>query len=109
MDCTVSTKRETVFLRSGVKGRKTGASCRCAAEKIRVSFIAVKMEEYSGSGKRLATEITQDELAKIKPEIDEMLRGPSTAEDMTAFGAAARTIGGKTYMAIGMTVEPTKS
>jgi hypothetical protein len=38
MDCTVSTKRETVFLRSGVKGRKTGASCRCAVEKIRVSL-----------------------------------------------------------------------
>lgn len=78
-------------------------------DKGTVTFIAVKTEEYSGSGKRLATEITQDELAKIKPEIDEMLRGPSTAEDMTAFGAAARTIGGKTYMAIGMTVEPTKS
>ena len=78
-------------------------------DKGTVTFIAVKTEEYSWSGKRLATEITQDELPKIKPEIDEMLRGPSTAENMTAFGAAARTIGGKTYMAIGMTVEPTKS
>lgn len=78
-------------------------------DKSTITFIAVKTEKYSGSGKRLATEITQDELAKIKPEIDEMLREPSTAEDMTAFGAAARTIGGKTYMAIGMTVEPAKS
>ena len=71
-------------------------------------YIFVDEEGY-GSDKLLAKEITQDELAKIKPEIDEMLRGPSTAEDMTAFGAAARTIGGKTYMAIGMTFEPTRS
>lgn len=79
-------------------------------DKGTVTFIAVGVEaEGYGSNKRLATEITQDELAKIKPEIDEMLRGPSAAEDMTAFGAAARTIGGKTYMAIGMTAEPTKS
>lgn len=71
-------------------------------------YIFVDEEGY-GSDKLLAKEITQDELAKIKPEIDEMLRGPSTAEDMTAFGAAARTIGGKTYMAIGMTFKPTRS
>lgn len=32
-----------------------------------------------------------------------------SAKDMTAFGAAARTIGGKTYMAIGMTFELTMS
>jgi len=38
MDCTVSTKRETAFLRAGVKGCKTGVSCRCAAEKNRVSL-----------------------------------------------------------------------
>lgn len=79
-------------------------------DKSTITFIAVAVEEYrNGRDKLLAKEITQDELAKIKPEIDEMLRGPSAAEDMTAFGAAARTIGGKTYMAIGMTAEPTKS
>lgn len=78
-------------------------------DKGTLTFIAVKTEEYS-SNKLLATEITQDELAKIKQEIDEMLSSEgSAAEDMMAFGAAARTIGGKTYMASGMTVELTKS
>lgn len=75
-------------------------------DKSTITLIAVGVEaEGYGSNKRLAKEITQDELAK---EIDKMLRGPS-AEDMTAFGAAARTIGGKTYMAIGATFEPSKS
>ena len=84
-------------------------------DKSTITFIAVKTEEYSRSGKRLATEITPDELPKIKQAIDGMLRSNeddsdgSLAEVMTAFGVAARTIGGKTYMAIGMTVEPTKS
>lgn len=78
-------------------------------DKSTITFIAVGVEaEGYGSNKRLATEITQDELARIMQEIDKMLRGPS-AEDMTAFGAAARTIGGKTYMAIGATFEPSKS
>lgn len=80
-------------------------------DKGTVTFIAVKTEEYSRSGKRLATEITQDELARIKSEIDDMLSGDGgpSAEDMTAFGVAARTIGGKTYMAIGRTYEVTMS
>ena len=81
-------------------------------DKNTVTFIAVETEKYSRSGKRLATEITQDKLARIKWEIDEMLRnssgGPS-AKDITAFGVAARTIGGKTYMAIGATFELTMS
>lgn len=85
-------------------------------DKSTITLIAVKAEEYNRANKRLAAEITQDELAKIKDEIDRMLRsngdgtdGPSP-EDITAFGAAARTIGGKTYMAIGMTfVGPTMS
>ena len=84
-------------------------------DKDTVTFIAVKTEEYSRSGKRLAKEITQDELARIKNEIDGMLSsngddsdGPS-AKDITAFGVAARTIGGKTYMAIGATYELTMS
>lgn len=84
-------------------------------DKGTVTFIAVKTEEYSRSGKRLAKEITPDELPRIKQEIDRMLRSNgddsdgSLAEDMTAFGAAARTIGGKTYMAIGATYELTMS
>ena len=61
-----------------------------------------------GRDKRLAKEITPDELPWIKQALDKDLTGPA-AEDMTAFGAAARTIGGKTYMAIGMTFEPTRS
>ncbi len=72
-----------------------------------IIYIFVDEEGY-GSDKRLATEITPDELPKIKQAIDDLLSG-SLAEDMTAFGAAARTIGGKTYMAIGITAEPTKS
>ena len=77
-------------------------------------YIFVDEEKYV-SDKRLATEITPDELPRIKPKIDEMLGSNgddsdgSLAEDMTAFGAAARTIGGKTYMAIGVTAEPTRS
>lgn len=84
-------------------------------DKSTITLIAVKAEEYNRPNKRLATEITQDELAKIKQKIDRMLRsngddsdGPS-AEDMMAFGVAARTIGGKTYMAIGTTYELTMS
>lgn len=84
-------------------------------DKSTITLIAVKAEEYNRPNKRLATEITQDELAKIKDEIDRMLRsngdgtdGPS-AKDITAFGVAARTIGGKTYMAIGVTYEVTMS
>lgn len=84
-------------------------------DKSTVTFIDVKTEEYNRANKRLATEITQDELARIKLKIDEMLRsngdgtdGPSP-EDITAFGVAARTIGGKTYMAIGVTYELTMS
>ena len=76
-------------------------------DKGTVTFIVVKTEEYSRSGKRLATEITQDELARIKPEIDGMLSEGFAAKNMTAFGVAARTIGGKTYMAIGATYEVT--
>ena len=84
-------------------------------DKRATTFIAVETEEYSRSGKRLATEITQDKLARIKDEIDGMLGSNgddsdgSLAEDMTAFGVAARTIGGKTYMAIGATYERTMS
>lgn len=84
-------------------------------DKSTVTFITVKTEEYNRPNKRLATEITQDELAKIKDEIDRMLRSNgddsdgSLAEDMMAFGVAARTIGGKTYMAIGVTYEVTMS
>lgn len=85
-------------------------------DKSTITFIAVEVEEYrNGRDKLLATEITQDELARIKQEIDKMLRsngdgsdGPS-AKDITAFGVAARTIGGKTYMAIGTTYEVTMS
>lgn len=85
-------------------------------DKSTITFIAVEVEEYrNGRDKLLAKEITQDELARIKREIDKMLRsngdgsdGPS-AKDITAFGVAARTIGGKTYMAIGTTYEVTMS
>lgn len=79
--------------------------------KSTVTFIAVETEEYSRSGKRLAKEITQDKLARIKQEIDDNLIGDggSSAKNMKAFGAAARTIGGKTYMAIGATYEVTMS
>ena len=77
-------------------------------DKSTITLIAVEAEEYNRPNKRLATEITQDELAKIKPKIDRMLSEPS-AKDMTAFGVAARTIGGKTYMAIGTTYEVTMS
>ena len=85
-------------------------------DKSTITFIAVEVEEYrNGRDKLLAKEITQDELARIKDEIDRMLRsngdgtdGPSP-EDITAFGVAARTIGGKTYMAIGTTYEVTMS
>lgn len=79
--------------------------------KSTVTFIAVEGEGY-GRDKLLATEITPDELPKIKQVIDRMLRSNhgSAAKHMTAFGAAARTIGGKTYMAIGTTfVGPTMS
>lgn len=83
-------------------------------DKSTITFIAVEANGYIRD-KRLATEITQDELARIKEKIDEMLRsngdgsdGPS-AKDITAFGVAARTIGGKTYMAIGATYELTMS
>lgn len=83
-------------------------------DKSTITFIAVEANGYIRD-KRLATEITQDELARIKEKIDEMLRsngdgsdGPS-AKDITAFGVAARTIGGKTYMAIGTTYEVTMS
>lgn len=72
-------------------------------------YIFVDEEGY-GSDKLLAKEITPDELPRIKQAINEMLRSNhgSAAKDMTAFGAAARTIGGKTYMAIGVTfVGPT--
>lgn len=75
-------------------------------DKNTITLILVEGEGY-GRDKRLATEITPDELPRIKQKIDEDLTGPA-AEDMTAFGAAARTIGGKTYMAIGMTFEPTE-
>ena len=85
-------------------------------DKSTITFIAVAVEEYrNGRDKLLAKEITQDELARIKKEIDKMLGsngdgsdGPS-AKDITAFGVAARTIGGKTYMAIGTTYEVTMS
>lgn len=70
-----------------------------------IIYIFVDEEGY-GIDKRLAKEITPDELAKIKQEIDDNLIGPS-AKNMTAFGVAARTIGGKTYMAIGATYERT--
>ena len=83
-------------------------------DKSTTTLIAVEANGYIRD-KRLATEITQDELARIKEKIDEMLRsngdgsdGPS-AKDITAFGVAARTIGGKTYMAIGTTYEVTMS
>lgn len=80
--------------------------------KSTLTFIAVETEGY-GRDKLLAKEITQDELARIKREIDRMLRSNgddsdgSSAKHMTAFGVAARTIGGKTYMAIGATYERT--
>lgn len=84
-------------------------------DKSTITLIVVEAEEYNRPNKRLATEITQDELAKIKQKIDRMLRsngddsdGPSP-EDITAFGVAARTIGGKTYMAFGTTYELTMS
>ena len=74
--------------------------------KSTLTFITVETEGY-GRDKQLATEITPDELARIKNELDDNLTGPA-AKNMTAFGAAARTIGGKTYMAFGMTfVGPT--
>lgn len=76
--------------------------------KSTLTFIAVETEGY-GRDKRLATEITPE---KIKQVIDRMLRSNhgSAAKNMTAFGVAARTIGGKTYMAIGATyVGPTMS
>lgn len=83
-------------------------------DKSTITFIAVEANGYIRD-KQLATEITQDELARIKQKIDEMLGsngdgsdGPS-AKDITAFGVAARTIGGKTYMAIGATYELTMS
>lgn len=83
-------------------------------DKSTTTLIAVEANGYIRD-KRLATEITQDELARIKEKIDEMLRsngdgsdGPS-AKDITAFGVAARTIGGKTYMAFGTTYEVTMS
>lgn len=75
-------------------------------DKSTITLIAVEAEEYNRPNKRLATEITPDELARIKKEIDDNLIGPS-AKNMTAFGVAARTIGGKTYMAIGATYERT--
>lgn len=81
-------------------------------DKNTITLILVEGEGY-GRDKLLATEITQDELARIKREIDRMLRsngdssGGLRAKNMTAFGAAARTIGGKTYMAIGATYEVT--
>lgn len=81
-------------------------------DKNTITLILVEGEGY-GRDKLLATEITQDELAKIKQKIDRMLRsnGDSSsvlrAKNMTAFGVAARTIGGKTYMAIGATYEVT--
>ena len=84
-------------------------------DKSTITLIAVEAEEYNRPNKRLATEITQDELAKIEQKIDRMLRSNgddsdgSLAEDMMAFGVAARTIGGKTYMAIGATYEQTRS
>lgn len=76
--------------------------------KSTLTLIAVETEGY-GRDKRLATEITPE---KIKQVIDRMLRSNhgSAAKNMTAFGVAARTIGGKTYMAIGATyVGPTMS
>ena len=76
--------------------------------KSTLTFIAVETEGY-GRDKRLATEITPE---KVKQVIDRMLRSNhgSAAKNMTAFGVAARTIGGKTYMAIGATyVGPTMS
>lgn len=78
-------------------------------DKNTITLILVEGEGY-GRDKRLATEITPDELPRIKRAIGEMLSSNhgSAAKDMTAFGAAARTIGGKTYMAIGMTFEPTE-
>ena len=79
-------------------------------DKGTLTYICVFVdEEKYGSDKQLAKEITPDELPRIKQAIDEMLRSNhgSAAKDMTAFGAAARTIGGKTYMAIGVTFEPT--
>lgn len=85
-------------------------------DKSTLTFIYIFVDEGGyGRDKRLAKEITQDELPRIKQEIDRMLSSNgddsdgSLAEDMTAFGAAARTIGGKTYMAIGVTAEPTMS
>lgn len=83
-------------------------------DKSTTTLIAVEAKGHIRD-KRLAAEITQDELAKIKDEIEKMLGsngngsdGPS-AKDITAFGVAARTIGGKTYMAIGTTYELTRT
>lgn len=81
-------------------------------DKNTITLILVEGEGY-GRDKLLATEITPDELARIKREIDKMLgsngdsSGGLRAKNMTAFGVAARTIGGKTYMAIGATYEVT--
>lgn len=81
-------------------------------DKNTITLILVEGEGY-GRDKLLAKEITQDELAKIKQKIDKMLgsngdsSGGLRAKNMTAFGVAARTIGGKTYMAIGATYEVT--
>lgn len=81
-------------------------------DKNTITLILVDGEGY-GRDKLLAKEITQDELARIKREIDRMLgsngdsSGGLRAKNMTAFGVAARTIGGKTYMAIGATYEVT--
>lgn len=83
-------------------------------DKNTITLILVDGEGY-GRDKLLATEITQDELARIKREIDKMLgsngdsSGGLRAKNMTAFGVAARTIGGKTYMAIGATYEVTRT
>lgn len=81
-------------------------------DKNTITLILVEGEGY-GRDKLLATEITPDELARIKRKIDKMLgsngdsSGGLRAKNMTAFGVAARTIGGKTYMAIGATYEVT--
>lgn len=79
-------------------------------DKSTTTLIAVEANGYIRD-KRLATEITQDELARIKQKIDDNLIGDggSSAKNMTAFSVAARTIGGKTYMAFGTTYEVTMS
>lgn len=79
-------------------------------DKFVITEIHIVADEFSGD-KMLATEVTQEKLDEAKQELDKIQnrRDGNPFRTMTAFGVAARTINGKTYLAMGYTYEDSRT